>query len=268
MPEISVCCVQFAPVFGDTAANLTRIAELASEAQADLIVYPELCTSGYEFRGHAETLELALDPAGAEFAALKQLSADANTHIVLGFPERAGDKVFNSAALLEPSGRVSIYRKLHLFEREKQRFNPGDTSLAVVDTAIGRLGLMICFDWIFPEVARVLALQGAQIIAHPSNLVLPYCQRAMFARSVENGVFTVTCNRIGSEERDGRKMTFTGASQILSPKGDLLTQDPTDGEALITARLNPSDADDKMITLLNHLHHDRRPEFYTPLTEN
>lgn len=185
-----------------------------------------------------------------------------DTHIVFGFPELTSQNIFNSAALIEPSGEIFVYRKLHLFDREKELFTPGDKPPFVVDTAIGKIGLMICFDWVFPEVSRSLALKGAQVICHPSNLVLSYCQRAMFARSVENGVFTITCNRIGSEERTGRKLIYTGQSQILSNRGVMLVQASLDQEEIICADINPSDADNKMLTKHNSVIIDRRPEFY------
>jgi len=264
---VVVACSQMRPEFGATEQNLNRISRITEETKADLIVFPELATSGYEFRDRSELGELALDLIdGAEMDRLKSLARDADTHIVAGLPERFGDKLFNSAVLVEPSGRTTVYRKLQLFDREKQLFDPGEEEPPVVDTSVGRLGLMICFDWIFPEVARLLALGGAQVICHPSNLVLDYCQRAMFARSVENGVFTVTCNRVGSESRLDRTMTFTGASQILSNRGQTLAQASTDREEIITARINPTDADDKMITATNHVLDDRRQEFYIRLT--
>ena len=124
---------------------------------------------------------------------------------------------------------------------------------------------MICFDWIFPEAARLLSLGGAQIICHPSNLVLSFCQRAMFARSVENGVFTMTCNRIGTESRTDRELAFTGGSQILGNRGEMLAQAGADTEETISADIKPALADEKMITLNNHLHNDRRVELYGKL---
>lgn len=125
--------------------------------------------------------------------------------------------------------------------------------------------MMICFDWIFPETARSLALQGAQIIAHPSNLVLQYCQRAMYARSVENRVFTITANRIGTEERAGRTLTFTGASQVLNPRGDTLVSAPGDEEHVGVAEADLTHADDKHITEYNDLMAQRRPDMYQGL---
>ncbi|MBD3167349.1 beta-ureidopropionase, partial [bacterium] len=121
------------------------------------------------------------------------------------------------------------------------------------------------FDWVYPETARLLAMEGAQIIAHPSNLVLQYCQQAMFARSVENRVFTITSNRIGTEDRAERVLTFTGASQVMNPRGERLIDAPTDSEHIGLAKVNPFDADDKKMTDYNHLFAGRRTDVYGPL---
>ena len=126
---------------------------------------------------------------------------------------------------------------------------------------------MICFDWFFPEVARLLALEGAQVIAHPSNLVLPYCQRAMYCRSVENCVFTVTANRIGTESDAGRTLRFTGASQVLNPAGECLVQAPEYAEHIGLVDVDLDTADNKAITEHNDLWRDRRVDLYAGLLE-
>ncbi len=264
---IKAACGQFQPVFGETTFNLSTVERMVRAADADLIVFPELCTSGYELRDRDEMQANAISVAGREIERLKLLASDTDTHIVLGFPEVDNGRLYNSSALIEPNGNVTRYHKLHLFDREKNIFDPGDTIPPVVETEVGRIGLMICFDWIFPEVARIMALNGVQIICHPSNLVLSYCQRAMFARSVENGVFTMTCNRIGSEARTDRTLTFTGGSQILSNRGEMLAQATPDSEEVITAEIEPKLADNKMITALNDRLGDRRVEFYRIITD-
>ena len=121
---------------------------------------------------------------------------------------------------------------------------------------------MVLRRWIFPESARSLALQGAEIICHPANLVLPYCQRAMVTRSIENSVFSITANRIGSENRGGSELTFTGNSQILGTKGELLVNAAETEEALQIVEINPEDARNKKITPLNSLFEDRRNNLY------
>ncbi|MFC1890366.1 nitrilase-related carbon-nitrogen hydrolase, partial [Thermodesulfobacteriota bacterium] len=120
--------------------------------------------------------------------------------------------------------------------------------------------------WIFPECARTLALLGADIICHPANLVLPYCQDAMVVRCLENRVFAITANRTGEESRKSSEpLRFTGHSQIVSPRGDRLLRASDDGETLETIDINPVEATDKRVTVRNDLFEDRRPELYGKL---
>jgi predicted amidohydrolase len=255
--------LQFAPEFGDVKANLAKMSALIKAHSADLLVLPELAATGYEFKDAEEVSEYA-EKFGDGFMA-EFLLSHATAHqmtLVAGYAEIAEGRLYNSSMLVTPAGEMFNYRKLHLFSRENELFSPGDMPLRVIETEIGRIGMMICFDWFFPEVARTLALAGAQIIVHPSNLVLTYCQRAMYARSVENGVFTITANRTGTESRAGRTLTFTGASQILDTKGDTLAQASTDEETVGLAHLDPITADNKSINEHNHLIASRRPEFY------
>lgn len=122
--------------------------------------------------------------------------------------------------MVGPGGITAVYRKVHLFYKERLWFSPGEEPFPVVDIGWTKVGLMICFDHLFPEAARTLSLAGAEVIAHPANLVLPeYGQLTMRVRALENGVFTVTANRIGTEDRAGEPLRFTGESQIVSPKG-------------------------------------------------
>jgi len=122
--------------------------------------------------------------------------------------------------------------------------------------------MMICFDWVFPEMARSLALLGAQVLCLSANLVLPFCQQAMITRSIENGVFTVLCNRVGAERRAGKELCFTGLSEIIGPRGELLARASGEEEEVIAAEIDPAMADDKWITPRNHLFEDRRLDLY------
>ncbi len=259
--------VQFKPDFLQVDANLKRIELLLTDVSADLIVLPELVTSGYVFKTKNELDEVCEPvPEGRTFQFFKHLSKKLNSSIVYGFPEKKSDKIYNSAALLNPDGSNHIYRKTHLFYREKLFFSPGDTGLTVCEAKDGiKIGMMICFDWQFPEAARALALNGAQIICHPSNLVLPWCQQAMLTRSLENRVFSITANRIGSESNGELTMNFTGQSQIVNPKGDVLTRLSADEEVIGLAEINPELALDKSVSEMNDAFGDRRPAFYTDI---
>ena len=255
--------VQTSPVFGDRAANRKEIEELTAGGKADLWVMPELALTGYEFVDREEARKLAEEiPGGDTCQWLKEFCAERSCFAVMGLAESRNMHVFNSAVMMGPKGYVGHYRKIHLFDREKELFDPGDMPFAVFSAGPARVGVMICFDWRFPESARTLALRGAQIIAHPSNLVMPYCQQAMITRALENGVFIVTANRIGSEHRAGRTMTFTGESQIVAPNGKVLSAASLEEAGVATAEINPSVADNKRVTMWNDLMGDRRTEFY------
>lgn len=254
---------QFQPKFGRTGENLARIVWALGRARADLIVLPELALTGYYFASRREAEALAEDPRRSPaVASLAALCRERGFHLVIGFAERARDKVFNSSLLIGPRGPVSTYRKLHLFTDEKICFDPGDLALEVNRVRGVRVGMMICLDYVFPEVARSLALEGADLLAHPSNLVLPYCQAAMITRCLENGVFAVTANRFGADRRPHGSLRFTGRSQIVGPRGALLHRSPAQREEIHIRGIDPAEARDKRITPRNDLLGDRRPEFY------
>ncbi len=167
---------QFRPLFGKSEQNCQKILGALDNADADLIVLPELALSGYYFKDKTESLKYAEDPDGStRIDSLVKLANKNNMHLVLGFAEKRGDQCYNSAALIGPDGIEHIYRKAHLFNEEKFCFDPGNTPFIVNNINGVKIGIMICFDWMFPEVTRSLALQGADIICHPSNLVLTYC---------------------------------------------------------------------------------------------
>jgi len=264
---LKVAAVQFQPRFGEVEDNLRRAAELVrANPGAAVYVLPELFTTGYLFRDRAEARALA-EPAaeGPTLRTLAQLARELDAVFVAGFAEREGDCVYNSAMVVSSSGLVGVYRKTHLFLDEKDWFDPGDTGFRVFEVGGVRLGVLICFDWVFPEAARVLALEGADILCHPANLVLPYAQSAMRIRAIENRVFTVTANRVGKDERAGKALAFTGASQITDLDGSVLASASVDREEVIHADIEPTAARDKHFTPRNDLFADRRPEFYQRL---
>jgi len=268
MTDIKFGFLQTEPLFGQVERNVTRAVELLKNIRADLIVLPELFNTGYFFTSREELEELAEDVIeGYSVNTLRKLAVSRGFFIVAGIAEKAGENFFNSSVLIMPGGEIRVYRKAHLFYKEKLVFSKGDTPFSVYDTSIGTIGMMICFDWIYPEVCRTLALKGAVIICHPVNLVLPHCQGAMKIRALENRVFAVTSNRVGTETKDGETLRFTGQSQIVNPLGEVLAQAGPDREECIIVEADLKEASNKKITDYNDLFADRRPELY-PLTEN
>ena len=266
MTRLTVAFVQGRPRFGDPVGNLERGLALAARAAAELVVLPELWASGYVFSSRAEVAALAEDArTGLTARALTAAARRERRHYVAGFAERHRGRFYNSAMLVGPSGVKALYRKLHLFEREPEWFERGDLPLAVSRVGAARVGMLICFDWRFPEAARALALAGADVIAHPSNLVFPDAQRIMLGRAFENRVFIVTANRTGVDDRPGGRVGFTGRSQIVGPDGDLMARAPLAADAVIGAICDLERARDKAMTALTHLFTSRRPEYYRAL---
>ena len=245
-----------------------RIGEFVRSADADLVVLPELCTTGYQFDSEEEVTRLA-EPVigGRTTAGLERIAAENACFIVAGLAEQDGASIYNTSVLIGRSGIVGKYRKIHLFLEEKRWFQPGDLGFPVWEALGIRIGMMICFDWIFPEAARTLALNGADIICHPANLVLPFCQDAMITRSIENRVFSVTANRVGSEKRGSRdRLSFTGGSQVVGPAGKRLLHLDKAEETIQIVQLDPLLARKKCITSKNDIFKDRRPAFYDQIS--
>lgn len=254
--------IQTSPVFGEKQRNFQQVFDLIDTIRADLLVLPELFATGYAFISKDEVAALSekRDMETARF--LKQLSFQTGAVIVAGFIEKEKDNFYNAAMMVGNDRLIGIYRKIHLFFEEKRWFVPGDRPFEVYNVNNARIGMMICFDWIYPEACRTLAINGAQIIAHPSNLVLPWCQSAMQTRCLENRVFAVTANRTGREQRGNNDFNFTGGSQITAVNGSIISTAPTDIPHVDVIELDPSTADNKMINSFNDLLNDRRTEFY------
>jgi predicted amidohydrolase len=258
---------QFKPEFGNPDANIEKIRNKVSKENFDLLVLPELSNSGYLFSSKDELQNLAEEiPNGKFCKALIDLAKQKNVYIVSGICEKSGSDFYNSAVLVYPTGEVKTYRKIQLFYEEKLWFKPGEKSPDVyeINGSFGKvkIGMMICFDWFFPEVARTLALKGAQIICHPSNLVMQYCQTAMFTRALENHVFTITANRTGKDVKGDKELSFTGQSVIVDPKGNYLYRGSDEGEECFITQIDPMIALDKNITKLNNIFEDLREGLY------
>jgi len=261
---------QFEPRVCDKDYNIKRMREQAAQAaksECDLIIFPEMSLTGYVCRDLIYKLSEPI--RGPSMDKLEKIAKEHNLHIVLGMPEESGAKgiVHNSSVLLSPSGVVGVYRKMYLpthsvFE-EKRYFRPG-YDIQTFDTAIGNIGMLICYDLFFPEIVRFLTVAGAQIIvcisASPSGR-RDYFETLTKARAIENSVFLAYVNLVGIE--DG--LQFWGGSHVLSPEGGLVTKAKYDEEDLVLARIDYEDLR-RARTFLPTLK-DLRPELFEALRE-
>jgi predicted amidohydrolase len=270
------------PKLGEISTNLDRIRTLFAEARAkhaQLIVFPECATTGYGFDALDAAYAVAEEIPGPTTSALTEMCREAQSgapdavgpYVVVGLLERdaPAHRVYNTAVLVGPEGLVGRYRKAHLPLLGVDRFaTPGDTGFRVFETPLGRIGIAICYDLRFPEAMRALALEGADVIALPTNWpdgsqnAPAYVTRT---RALENRVFVLACNRCGEE----RGFWFFGRSQITDPGGHVLAEAEA-AEALRFAEIDPRQARQKRIVLrpgefeLDTVG-DRRPDLYGPL---
>jgi predicted amidohydrolase len=266
---MQLALIQSKPLLGDIDANLAAMRSIVDDIEFDLLVLPELFATGYYFHNIGQIQQLSEPvPNGPTTRFLIDLAASHDAYVCAGLVERDDDQLYNTAILAGPSGLIGRYRKLHLFFEEKLWFTPGDGPLQVYDLGLARVGMMVCYDWRYPETARILTLQGAQILLHPANLVQPYCQDAMITRCLENRVFAATTNRIGTDTKpDGSSLTFTGRSQVVSPQGNVLCRASEDEPTVLSVDIAPEEADGKQVTEHNHLLRDRRTEHYDPIID-
>jgi predicted amidohydrolase len=263
-----IACQQLAPVFADLDANrrLTVGAiQEAAAAGADVVVLPELITSGYMFESTDEARAVAIgtdDPILGEWAAEAAL---ADLVVVGGFCERGEDgMVYNSAALIDASGLRAVYRKLHLWDREKLVFTPGSELPPVIDTPAGRITAMICYDLEFPELTRAVALAGAQALLVPTNWPLFPRPEGERPSEVVVGMATARLNRmaVACADRMGleRGQEWTGGTTIVAADGWVAAE--SRGPGLVIADVDLDAALDKHFTELADAFGDRRPEYY------
>lgn len=263
-----VAVQQLAPAIGDLGANralaLGAIRE-AVDAGAEVVVLPELITSGYKFATADEAGGCAIGSGHEIIAEWAAEAARSGVVIVAGFCERGEDgRTYNSAALVDPAGLRAVYRKLHLWDEEKLLFTPGGAPPPVVDTPAGRIAVVICYDLEFPELTRGAALAGAELLAVPTNW--PLVERPAGERPPEvivgmaaarvNRMAVACADRLGDE----RGVTWTGGSSIIGVDGWVAAETPELG--LIVADLDLAAARDKRLTDHAHVFGDRRPQWY------
>jgi N-carbamoylputrescine amidase len=253
--------------------------EAASKADVDLLVLPELCNSGYTFKSKAEARSMSETSDGETSILWAEAAKTHGMHIVAGMAEREGGTLFNAALLFGPRGYIGKYRKLHLWNREKLFFKPGNLGLPVYHTRIGNIGIQICYDQWFVETTRILALQGADIIVGPANWDplnpeehprsieatgrVPIPDSLAVVNSHVNSVWVAYCDRIGIE----RGQPFVGCSIICNPTGKIAAgpASPSNEELLIARNCDVFSARrGKRWTKFNELTADRRTDVYAP----
>src|ERR1039457_6389645 len=226
---MKLSCVQFAPEYRDVQNNLDRIRGFVRKSDADIVIFPELAQTGYFFTSKDEIASLAQTVDGSIARSLSAFAIEENKAIISGFLEAADGKFYNSALAFDSDGKLAgHYRKVHLFYYETQIFERGDLVFPVFSletrSGIAKVGMLICYDWRFPEAARVLARDGAELIAMPSNIVTTtgMLHTTLQTRAFENKVALAFADRIGAEENAGETLSFRGESAIIGTNGEIL----------------------------------------------
>lgn len=275
-PDITVASVQMAPVIGEKKLNLQRSLQCISQAAgqgAQIIVLPELVNTGYAFHSRQEAFSLAETiPDGESTQAWMAAARQLNVHIVAGITERAGDKLYNAAVTVGPQGHLATYRKLHLWAEEHLYFESGDLGLPVVHTELGRIASIICYDGWFPEVYRLLAVQGADIVCMPTNWVPMAGQLAgtqamantlAMANAHSNSLNIICANRVGTE----RGQPFIGQSLIVGADGWPVAGPASKAdEEILYAQINIRRSRlARHLNAFNDVLRDRRDDVYDPM---
>jgi len=262
---VKIALGQLASAVGRKEENLKKLAESVQSAQADLFLAGELFLTGYmardAFLGLAESLD------GPSMKAVARVAEEHGTHIVFGMPEReAGTKrLFNTSVLVAPDGRIASYRKVHpanFGPFEEGLYFARGSELTLVDTKLGKIGLLICYDAFFPELAKAYALKGADLLAIISAAPAtskPLFDKVLPARAIENGLFLLYANLVGTE----LNMVFQGGTQALGPRGEDLARAKDFQEEVITATLDIRDV--PAARGFRPTLRDTRPEFWEPV---
>ena len=273
---IRIAANQLSPTMADLAANVemsTAAVRRSVSAGARLVVMPELVLSGYMFASAEEARSLAVTPQHPVFAAWAQAVAEVDGVVVAGFAELGDDGlVYDSAVVVDGSGVLAVYRKAHLWDRERLVFTAGDAVPPVVETPVGRIGVLVCYDLEFPEMTRSLALRGADVIVVPTNWPLesppagehvPEVVIAMAAAHV-NHVALVCCDRSGPE----RGQKWNQGTCVIDQQGWILAA-TADRNGTAVADLDVSVSRDKSTadTEYGDAFGDRRPELYGAVTD-
>jgi len=272
-----IAVIQMAAPWETAARMRERTARLLRDAAArgaTLAVLPELSTISYDFRVRADVEAHAEPLGGPSVTAWEAVARETGMHVVAGWPERAGRLLYNSAAVIAPTGVLGVYRKAHLFDHERGIFTPGDNGLPVWDIPAGRMGVLICYDLRFAEAVRVLLLRGAQVLCVPTTWTDrgkpdPYDARGWCGanylaagHAYANRMWVACADRAGL---DGRVRTL-GCSAIFAPSGMVVAGPaPHATEEVMVADIDVEALDGRRVTPSMDLLGDRRPDLYADL---
>lgn len=244
MREISIACVQMSPMLGEIEENLLRmtafVEKITSEQKVDLIVFPELCTTGYE--NGVRFTELAERVPGHTANLVGQRASECGVHIAFGMvvKEKVESIVYDAALLVGPDGELlGEYRKVHPRGEERLAFRPG-YRLPVIETSFGQVGLLLGWDLAFPEAARSLVLDGAELLIAMANWEKPNQEEwkaYVLARAFENTTFVAAANRVGEEYT----YAFFGETMVVGPRGEVFTVMDEDIEGYCVTRIDLDD---------------------------
>ena len=271
-----IAAVQMDIALGEVANNLQAIVQRMEEAVgngASVLVFPECCVTGYCFDSLEEARTFGEPVPGQSTAMLAEACQRLQCHVIVGMLEQGeGDALYNAAVLIGPQGVVASYRKAHLPFLGVDRFTtPGNRAFQIAEAGELRVGMNICYDATFPEAARVLMLEGADLIALPTNWP-PGSEAAadyvINARALENKLYYAAVNRVGVE----RGFEFIGKSRICGPSGETLAEACHRDEVILYAEIDPELARNKHVVRVEQRHEihrarDRRPDLYGPVVQ-
>ncbi len=272
---MKIAGVQLDIAIGQPGRNLDRMIEKLREtsaAGAKLTVFPECAVPGYCFGSLDEARQYAEPIAGPSTERMARACEELGGYCIFGMLEADGARVFNAAVLVGPDGLIGAYRKVHLpYLGVDMHTTPGDRPFAVQEAGGVRIGMNICYDAAFPEVARTLAILGADLVVLPTNwppgAECTACS-VISARALENAVYYIAVNRVGEE----RGFRFIGMSRICDTTGETLAVSQTTDEEILYAEIDPARARRKHIIRVPGKHEidrfaDRRPEMYGELVK-
>lgn len=260
---LTVAQIQFSPELGNCSKNIKTIKSyLDSIDNVDLIILPELINTGYNFSCKEEAFELSNTRECVGYVDFLQDYSDSNNvHIVSGYMEKSGDELYNSSIFITPNAASGNYRKMHLFLNEQDIFKPGNLGLPTYDIKGYKFGMLICFDYLFTEIWRIMALKQVDFIVHPSNLITENAYITVPALALTNGYFIFTTNRTGTEG----DITFCGRSFACDNRGKVIKMLDSETNGVLFSKIDPSESRNKMITPRNHILKDRRIDNYSDL---